>query len=96
MLCWPSCGAGCRFVSLIHPLTITLFNIHLHCFIDTFNPFQVVDEIKDYHTKYTCIMYVDFMEALARVAEMKSLPPKEEVQSSGESSQPRPLCVKCN
>ncbi|MEW5317782.1 MAG: hypothetical protein WDW38_009052 [Sanguina aurantia] len=38
----------------------------------------VVDEIKDY-AKYTCLSFVDFLEALGRVADMKSLPSESDL-----------------
>ncbi|GAX81636.1 hypothetical protein CEUSTIGMA_g9064.t1 [Chlamydomonas eustigma] len=43
---------------------------------------QTIDEIKDY-PKYISITFVDFMEALGRVAEMKSLPPLADLGPAG-------------
>ena len=44
-----------------------------------------IDEIKDY-TKYSCITFVDFLEALGRVADMKSLPSSSDLDLSGKGS----------
>lgn len=41
----------------------------------------VVDEIKDY-AKYTCLSFVDFLEALGRVADMKSLPSESDLAAA--------------
>lgn len=41
-----------------------------------------VDEIKDYN-KYTSLTFIDFLEALGRVADMKSLPLESELEAAG-------------
>ena len=43
-----------------------------------------VDEIKDYN-KYTSLTFIDFLEALGRVADMKSLPLESELEAAGGS-----------
>ena len=42
----------------------------------------VVDEIKDY-ARYTCLSFIDFLEALGRVADMKSLPTASDLDVAG-------------
>jgi hypothetical protein len=44
----------------------------------------VIDEVKDYQ-RYTCITFVDMLEALGRVADMKSLPSKVDIEAAGET-----------
>jgi hypothetical protein len=44
---------------------------------------QTVDEIKDYQ-KYISITWVDMLDALGRVADMKSLPTKADLEAAGE------------
>lgn len=41
-----------------------------------------IDEIKDY-ARYESITFVDFMECLARVADMKCLPSRSELADAG-------------
>ena len=43
---------------------------------------QIVDEIKDY-ARYTSITWTDMIEALGRVADMKSLPPRGDLEAAG-------------
>lgn len=42
----------------------------------------VLDEIKDY-SRYTSLTFVDFLEALGRTADMKSLPSAQELEEAG-------------
>lgn len=42
-----------------------------------------VDEIKDYQ-KYTSITFIDMLEALGRVADMKSIPKESDLEAAGE------------
>lgn len=42
----------------------------------------VLDEIKDYG-RYTSLTFVDFLEALGRVADMKSLPTDSDLDAAG-------------
>ena len=43
---------------------------------------QIVDEIKDY-ARYTSFTWVDLLEALGRVADMKSLPLDSDLEAAG-------------
>ena len=45
----------------------------------------VIDEIKDY-AKYTCLSFIDFLEALGRTADMKSLPLDSDLDIAGKCS----------
>ena len=42
----------------------------------------VLDEIKDY-SRYTSLTFIDFLEALGRAADMKSLPNAEDIEEAG-------------
>ncbi|WIA12059.1 hypothetical protein OEZ85_012136 [Tetradesmus obliquus] len=42
----------------------------------------VIDEVKDY-SRYTCLTFVDFLEALGRVADAKSLPTASDLDAAG-------------
>ncbi|KAL6756926.1 hypothetical protein V8C86DRAFT_2637564 [Haematococcus lacustris] len=42
----------------------------------------VLDEVKDYQ-RYSSVTFVDFLEALARVADMKSLPEEADLEAAG-------------
>ena len=44
---------------------------------------ETVDEIKDYQ-RYTCITFIDMLEALGRVADMKNIPLKNDLEAAGE------------
>ena len=44
---------------------------------------QTIDEIKDY-PKYTSITFIDMLEALGRVADMKSMPMESDLEAAGE------------
>ena len=41
-----------------------------------------IDEIKDY-AKYTSLTFIDFLEALGRVADMKNLPLESDLEAAG-------------
>ena len=41
-----------------------------------------IDEIKDY-AKYTSLTFIDFLEALGRVADMKNLPLESNLEAAG-------------
>jgi len=45
----------------------------------------VLDEIKDY-SRYTSLTFIDFLEALGRAADMKSLPNPEDLEAAGYSN----------
>ncbi len=47
-----------------------------------------IDEIKDYQ-KYISITWVDMLDCLGRVADMKSLPKKADLEAAGEVA---PMC----
>lgn len=42
----------------------------------------VIDEIKDY-ARYTSLTFIDFLEALARISDMKSVPPAADLAAAG-------------
>jgi len=42
----------------------------------------VLDEVKDY-ARYTSLTFIDFLEALGRAADMKSLPGPEDLEQAG-------------
>lgn len=42
----------------------------------------VIDEIKDY-SRYTCLSFTDFLEAIARVADYKALPAASDLEQAG-------------
>lgn len=42
----------------------------------------VIDEVKDYQ-RYTSLTFIDFLEALGRCADMKSLPPQADIEAAG-------------
>ncbi len=42
-----------------------------------------IDEVKDFHTKYTSLTFIDMLEALARVADMKSIPKESDLEAAG-------------
>ncbi len=42
----------------------------------------VIDEIKDY-SRYTCLSFTDFLEAIARVADYKALPAESDLDQAG-------------
>ena len=50
------------------------------CFL--WSRMMVVDEIKDY-SRHEALSFVDFLEALARVAELKSLPSFSDLADAG-------------
>jgi hypothetical protein len=50
---------------------------------------MTMDEIKDY-AKYSSFTFIDFLEGLGRVADMKSMPLEVELESAGEENG-RPL-----
>lgn len=50
------------------------------CFL--WSHMMVVDEIKDF-ARHESLSFVDFLEALARVAELKSLPSFSDLQDAG-------------
>jgi len=43
---------------------------------------RVVDEVNDYE-RYMAITFIDFLDALGRIADMKMLPTKEELAGAG-------------
>jgi hypothetical protein len=43
---------------------------------------QTIDEVKDF-PRYTSLTFVDFLEALGRVADTKSLPLESDLESAG-------------
>ncbi|KAJ9524025.1 hypothetical protein QJQ45_022487, partial [Haematococcus lacustris] len=50
------------------------------CFL--WSRMYVLDEVKDYQ-RYSSVTFVDFLEALARVADMKSLPEEADLEAAG-------------
>lgn len=62
------------------------------CFL--WSHMMVVDEIKDF-AQHESLSFVDFLEALARVAELKSLPSFSDLQDAGYADSTVPaLCTK--
>mgnify|MGYP006304423505 CR=1 FL=1 len=43
----------------------------------------VLDEVKDY-SRYISLTFIDFLEALGRAADMKSLPSPQDIEEAGE------------